>query len=720
MNYYIEKACIVKKKIQLEGWILDPNAKIDIVNRHHIIQTLTLNKKRKDISNHFHQKEETLGFSYELSLPKFSRKLEIILRTDTKEIDRIFLDDRLIKRLANKCKRISTLIAKTARVLMKNPKILFSRKLISKYKKVFFDKYYGRNVDNSWNPFDQKEYIEWIIKKEVVEKEKKEYQYQPKISFVLPVYNPRLEDLKACIESIQHQTYENYEICIVDDCSTKKEIIDYLKELESQEKIKIHFNKTNMHIAKTTNQGIKQAEGELIAFIDHDDTIAENALMEVIKVLNKEKKIDFFYSDFDKLDKKGIRCCPYFKPDYSPDTLLSFNYLSHFNVIRKQIIEKVGGFREKYRGAQDYDLYLRITEITNRIYHIPKILYHWRMAENSTSLKKSSKDYAYINGKKAIESALKRRKINGEVQTQKESSFYTVNYHYKKEPKVSILIPTRDYADVLEKCVDSVLKKTTYQNYEIIIINNGSKERKTLELLEKYNKNDKIMIYDNDCEFNFSYLNNEAVKKCQGDYIVLLNNDTEILTNHWLETMVGYAMQPHIGAVGVKLLYYDNTIQHGGVVLGLGGVASHTFLGEPRNYKAFNGLLEVPTNYAAVTAACLMVSKKKYLEIGGLEEKLKVAYNDIDFCIKLLEKGYYNVFLPQVELYHFESKTRGLDTTGEKYERFLQESAMMMKKWKKYIERDPFYNENYSLKSAFRLDSSSKGSDQNESKNQSE
>ena len=459
-----------------------------------------------------------------------------------------------------------------------------------------------------------------------------------------------------------------------------------------------------MHISKSSNKAIEMSDGEFIALIDNDDTISSDALEEVVKEINKNKNLDFIYSDFDKLDKKGLRCDPYFKPDYSPDTLLSFNYLSHFNVIRKSIVYDVGLFDSDMVGAQDYDLYLKIVEKTNKICHIAKVLYHWRMAENSTSNKKSTKNYALVNGKKALENALVRRNIQGNVLMKKDSSFYTVEYTYEKEPKISIIIPTRNYGDILKKCVDSILKKTIYSNYEILIIDNGSTDKETLDLLKEYEKNDKISVIKMDCEFNFSYLNNEAVKLCNGEYIVLLNNDTELITPNWLNVMVGYAMQDHIGAVGVKLLYPDNTIQHGGVVLGLGGVASHSFISEDRTYRGFNGLLEVPTNYAAVTAACLMVQKDKFNIVGGLSENLKVAYNDIDFNIKLLEKGYYNVFLPQVELYHYESKSRGLDTTGEKYERFLKESSIMMSKWKKYIDNDPFYNPNYSLKSAYRLD----------------
>ena len=708
MNYYIEEAKIINRKLVLEGWIVDSNISLFVSFNNKRPVHLELNKDREEINKHFNISDKKLGFSYNISCPSMCSKIKIIIKNNNEEIDNIVLNNSIFSKIGKKICKIFSLIGKTFKVLRKHPGILFSRKLLKKYKDVFFDKYYNRNKDDSLNPFDQKEYIEWIIRNENIFDKKEEFSYQPKISFILPVYNPKLSDFKECIDSILKQTYTNYEVCLVDDCSTDKSVLDYIDSLKNNNKFKIYHNSENLHISKSSNKAISMAEGDFIALIDHDDTISSNALYECVKVLNDDKTIDFIYSDFDKLDKKGLRCEPYFKPDYAPDTLLNFNYLSHFNLIRKSIVESVGMFNPDMIGAQDYDLYLRIVEKTNKIEHISKILYHWRMAENSTSTKKSSKNYAYLNGKKAIEEALKRRNIDAEVITKENSSFYTVEYKYSNEPKISIIIPTRDYGDILKKCVDSLISKTTYKNYEIIIIDNGTTDKKTLELLEEYNKNDKIRIVKLDCEFNFSYLNNEAIKVCNGEYIVLLNNDTELITPNWLNVMVGYAMQEHIGTVGVKLLYPDNTIQHGGVVLGLGGVASHSFIGEPRHYRGFNGLLEVPTNYAAVTAACLMVKKSKYLEVNGLSEELKVAYNDIDFNIKLLEAGYYNIFLPQVELYHYESKSRGLDTTGEKYERFLKESSIMMNKWGSYIRKDPFYNPNYSLKSAFRLDRTAK------------
>ena len=489
-----------------------------------------------------------------------------------------------------------------------------------------------------------------------------------------------------------------------------KELKETLEEYKNKDKrVKVKYRKTNGHISKTTNDALKMAKGEYIGLIDDDDLLDKDSLYEVVKVLNEDKNIDMIYTDEDKLDPNGNYCDPHFKPDYSPDTLLSLNYICHFTVIRKKIVEDVGGFEVGLEGSQDHDLFLKVVEKTNNIYHIPKILYHWRMVEGSTSMTISNKSYATDKGKIAIENALKRRNIKGHVIKDDVSTYYRVVYDYDKEPLISIIIPTRDYVDILKKCIDSIYEKTTYKNFEIIVANNDSKEKETLDFFKEYKKKHKnFKVVDCIMEFNYSKINNIAVNKSKGEYIVLLNNDTEIISEDWLSIMVGYAMQDHIGAVGPKLLYPDYTVQHAGVILGLGGVASHAYIGASRDDLGMYGRLRVPYDYSADTAACLMVKKSKYLEVGSLEEDLKVAYNDIDFNIKLLKKGYYNVFLPQVELLHYESKSRGLDTTSEKYKRFLVESKYMYDKWNDELNNDRFYNPNFSKKGWFMLDKKEK------------
>lgn len=531
------------------------------------------------------------------------------------------------------------------------------------------------------------------------------FDYNPLISIIIPTYNANPHELDECIQSALNQTYLNFEICISDDNSTNIETINILKKYENNEKIKINYRKENGMISKNMNSAIEISNGEFIGFLDNDDLLDKNALYYIVKELNHNKKLDLIYTDEDKINEKGKFCDPNFKPDWSPDTLLSMNYICHFTVIRKNILDKVGLFDSNFDGAQDYDLFLRITEITSEIGHISKILYHWRKSTNSTAAENGNKNYAREAGKKALEAALKRRKINAKVKLDEKTPFYLIDYIITEEPKVSIIIPTKDGKDILEKCINSIYEKTNYKNYEIIVVDNNSSEKSTFEYFKKIKKEHKnITIITDKGEFNYSKINNNAVAKTDCDYVLLLNNDTEVITKGWLTTMVGYAMQKHVGCVGAKLLYPDYTVQHAGVILGLGGVASHAYIGAERNDLGYLGRLCVPYNYSANTAACLLVSRKKFDEVGGLEEKLKVAYNDIDFNIKLLEKGYFNVTLPQVELIHYESKSRGLDTTPEKKKRFEKEVKFMMDKWEKQINNDKFYNRNFSKKAWFLLE----------------
>ena len=580
--------------------------------------------------------------------------------------------------------------------------------LWGKYWREFLARIKVKDANSFYNPFHVAEYNKWLKQNETFS-EVQELSYNPSISLLIPVYNIGRKFLSECIDSILNQTYQNFELILVDDCSTKEETIETLKEYEKKDsRIVVKYRKKNGHISAATNDALKLATGEFVGLVDNDDILAENALYEVVKVLNENKKLDMIYSDEDKINLKGERCDPNFKSDFAPDSLLSSNYICHFTVLRKSIMDKIGGFRLGYEGAQDYDLFLRFTEQTKNIYHIPKILYHWRMVEGSTSMVIDNKSYALEKGKMALEDALKRRKIKGSVQVCESCPYYQITYDIPKNAKVSIIIPTKDHADITENCLKSIYEKTTYSNFEIIMVNNNSTEPKSFALFEKYQKeHDNFQVIDANFEFNYSKINNLAVKKATGDYILLLYNDIEVITKDWLEKMLGYASQKHIGAVGVKLLYPDETVQHGGVVLGLGGVAAHVFLNAPKDAVVWGGRLSVPYNYSAVTAACLMIERKKWNEVKGLEESLKVAFNDVDFNLKLLKKGYYNVFLPQVELYHHESKSRGLDNTPEKYKRFVGEVNYMTTKWETELTNDPFYNPNYSLLKEYVLDKKS-------------
>ncbi|MFQ6792509.1 MAG: glycosyltransferase family 2 protein [Thomasclavelia sp.] len=546
------------------------------------------------------------------------------------------------------------------------------------------------------DPMKKNEYNEWLSKQKINENIR-DLSYRPLISILIPVYNVKKEYLKECIDSVLQQTYTNFEICIVDDASNNEDTIKCLQEFENNDKCKVFWRRENGHISRASNDALKMANGQFIALLDNDDILDKNALYENVVLLNKDDTLDLIYSDEDKIDFDGKYCEPHFKPDFSPDTLLSLNYICHFTVIRKSIIEQVGGFEIGVEGAQDYDVFLKISEITNKIRHISKILYHWRKSETSTANSSEAKDYVINRTIMVLNNALKRRNIDGKAVKDKNSDFYQIKYSYDREPKVSIIIPTKDCADLTENCIKSVYDKTDYQNYEVILVNNNSEKQETFDLFERYqNKYSNFKVIDAKVKFNFSKINNIAIKSTNSDIIVLLNNDTEIISNDWLKEMVGYAIQKHIGAVGVKLLYEDNTIQHGGVLLGLNAIASHAFINESHDSSGLYGRLNVPYNYSAVTAACLAIERKKIEQTGFLDEKLEVAYNDIEYNLRLLKRGFYNVFLPQIEVYHYESKTRGLDTTTEKYNQFQFERDYMLENYGEFINNDPFYNINFS------------------------
>lgn len=526
---------------------------------------------------------------------------------------------------------------------------------------------------------------------------------RPKISIAMPVYNVDDKWLSACIDSVMNQYYDNWELCLADDHSSKPTVRPLLEKYQkSDPRIKVVFREKNGHISEATNSAIAIATGEYISFLDNDDTLAPNALLEMAEVINNHPDADLIYSDEDKIDDKDSRRDPHFKSDWAPDSLMSNNYICHLSVYRKSLVDEVGGLRKGYEGSQDHDLVLRVTEKTSaeHIYHIPKILYHWRMLESSTAVNPGSKGYANEAGKKAVTDAIHRRGLKGKAIDGFGPGVYTLRYEIMKPHFVSIIIPTRDGSDDLKRCVDSIISKTTYSDYEILIADNGSIEQATFDLFDEYKKSysEKFRVIRIDIPFNYARINNLAVKEARGDMLLFLNNDTEVINPDWMTRMLEYAQLDHIGAVGAKLYYPDNTIQHAGIVMGMGGVAGHIYLFEPRTSPGYFGKAMMATNYSALTAACLMVEKSEFESVGGFTEELAVAFNDVDFCLKLFEKGLYNVCVAEAELYHLESKSRGAEDTPEKQKRFTNEIKIAQDKWLKYILNDPLYNPNLSKK----------------------
>lgn len=659
----------------------------------------------KEVKYEDSYKEEQQRFYIKKNIPKETKKIEAFVIVNNKKYliysIKTSMTKRLIKGLLEKIKipirsikHFFNVLSKELDYLWKQHHFLVPPILIPKYLHDFRSRLYKEKL--FYNPLVPTEYRKWIKRKEKDIKINT-LEYNPLITIIVSVYNEDGNYLKECLDSVLNQSYTNWELCIIDNCSNKKETINILKEYARKDnRINIKFKRIHIQVSNTYNDGIKMSKGTFIALLDSDAILNKNALYCMVNELNKNKKLDLIYSDEDKLDIEGKRYSPHFKSNYSPDTLLSLNYISHLTIIRKKLVESIGGFEERLDFGYDYDLYLKITEKTNKISHIARILYHSR--NHQTQIKDLE------TCKKVLENALKRRNINGKVIIDDKSNYYRIKYILEKEPLVSIIIPIRDYADMTRKCLESIYKKTKYKNYEIIIANNDSKEKETFDLFKEMKKKHKnFKVVDVNIEFNYPKINNIAVKEAKGEVIVLLNNDTEIISSDWLDDMVSYAIQDHIGTVGAKLLYSDETVQHAGIILGLGGVASHAYNGASREDTGLFGRLRVPYNCSANTAACLAIKKSLYDKVGGLEEDLKIAYNDIDLNIKILEKGYYNVFLPQVELTHYESKSRGFETTYKKYKRFLGEVKYMNKKWKEKVKTDNFYNENFSKRGWFML-----------------
>ena len=533
--------------------------------------------------------------------------------------------------------------------------------------------------------------------------------YQPVISVIMPVFNPPEAFLREAIESVLEQIYPYWELCIADDRSTNSYVKPILAEYAGKdERIKVFCREANGHISSASNSALELATGEFVALLDHDDLLTKDALYEIGLLLNRYPQADIIYSDEDKIQEDGKFKDPFFKPDWCPDSFLSRMYTAHLGTYRRSLVTEIGGFRVGYEGSQDYDLVLRLTEKTDKIFHIPKILYHWRSHAASTACNLDSKSYATDAAQKALADALHRRGESLARVIPVPCGHYIVRYEIKEFKKVSIIIPTKNLGNILDNCLESIFSKTQYPNYEVVLIDNGSTEVRTQEVIHnwKTREPDKFRYELLDIPFNFSKINNYAVERSQGEYLLFLNNDTEVVTPDWLEAMVEQAQRPSIGAVGAMLLYPDNTIQHAGVVGGIGGVAGHSHKYYTSDSPGYFGQIQTINNYLAVTAACLMCRRNVFEEVGGFEEELTVAFNDVDFCFKIVEKGYRNIYLPHVVLYHYESKSRGYEDSIEKQIRFSQEINYMTNKWQNFIQYDPCYSLNLTNKTedySFRL-----------------
>ncbi len=566
-------------------------------------------------------------------------------------------------------------------------------------------KHYQKNIDidyegwvESFDTLTDSDY-------QTIQKHIETFAKKPLISVLMPIYNTSELWLRCAIESVLKQLYPYWELCIADDASTKKHVREILEEYQQKdERIKVVFRDNNGHISAASNSALDIAKGDWIALLDHDDELTKHALYLVAHEINQYPEAMFIYSDEDKIDKEGRRYDPYFKPDWNPDLFLSYNYVTHLAVYEAKLLKELGGFREGYEGSQDYDLALRFTEklALNNIRHISHILYHWRSIAGSAAMGHNAKDYAAKAGLRAIRDHLERLDIKAEANLIPHlGTMLRVSYALPKpEPLVSIIIPTHNHYEMLKACLESIWGNTNYPNYEIIIANNQSSEAEVLDYFEKLSREEKAKILHYKQPFNYSGINNFAARAANGDVLCFLNNDIKVISEEWLTEMVSHALRSEIGAVGAKLLYPDDTIQHGGILLGIGGVAGHAHKYFHASDNGYFCRASLTQNFSAVTAACLVVEKKLYNEVGGFDEKnLTIAFNDVDFCLRLYEAGYRNLWTPYALLYHHESKTRGYEDTPEKHKRFQKEVKYMQKRWGKILYNDPAYNPNLTLKS---------------------
>lgn len=541
-----------------------------------------------------------------------------------------------------------------------------------------------------------------IIDPEQARRDIARWSRQPLISIIMPVYNVEPRWLEAAIQSVMQQIYPNWELCIADDGSTRPETLATLRQIDHP-CCKVKWLDRNQGIAGASNAALALATGDYLAFLDHDDELTVDALYHVVKAIN-EYNPDLIYSDEDKLSLEDYHLEPHFKPDYSPDLILSTNYICHLSVYRKALLDQVaeGGsyVREGFEGSQDYDLVLRALDHTDRIYHIPRILYHWRMIPGSTAARYDSKDHAWEAGRRAVEDALRRRGIAGAALPGPYPGAYRVKRTIQGQPLISILIPFHDQPDLLRLCLDSILEKTTYPHFELLGISNNSVALETFAVMERYAAADRrIRFLRHDAPFNYAAINNFAAAQTTGEHLLLLNNDMTVITPDWLESLLEHSQRPEVGVVGAKLYYPDDTIQHGGVIVGVGGIAGHAHKNFPRHHPGYFMRLGLIQNLSAVTAACLMVKKSLYTLVGGMDEQhLAVAFNDVDFCLRLRERGYLNIYTPYCEVYHHESKTRGYEDTPQKQQRFTKEIAYMRKRHAAILQSgDPYYNPNLPL-----------------------
>ena len=712
MRYNVDVVRIRENSITLNGWAIgktpEETAEFSIEDASRKPVTFKyVPTRRDDVSQIYFKKviDKDFGFDIRFDYER-GKDYYLVIRCDGRKVRIKYNEELIAKRTSVAYKRrqkIKDLMnMETVRVAMDFWKDNGLKALILK------SRHKLQGIDNDYD------YSEWYeltkpSEEELAAQKKEHFDYEPKLSIVIPAYKTPERYLKEMLQSIKEQTYTNWEVCVADGSPKGESSERVLKKFaELDKRFKYVILGENKGISGNTNAAMDMATGDFIVLADHDDTIPPNALYECVKAMNLDPEIDVIYSDEDKLDMDGKALFdPHFKPDFNPDLLTSVNYICHLFVVNRDLVDAVGGFRQEFDGAQDYDFIFRCTEAARKIYHIPKVLYHWRCHQNSTASNPESKMYAFEAGARAIKAHFERLGIGVEsVEKGVDYGIYHTRFVLNGEPLVSVIIPNKDHYQDLDLCIRSLMEKGTYKNLEFIVIENNSTEEATFSYYEQIQKefpNVKVVTWKEG--FNFSAINNFGVQFAKGEYLLFLNNDTEIIEKDVIQEMLGYCQREEVGAVGARLLYQDDTIQHAGVVVGFGGIAGHTFIGLHRAENSYFHRAMCAQDYSAVTAACLMTKRSLFDQAGGFTEELAVAFNDIDFCMKIRSLGKLVVYNPYALLYHYESKSRGLEDTPEKVARFNREIAIFAKRWPDILKNgDPYYNPNLTLrKSNFAL-----------------
>lgn len=648
-------------------------------------------KYRKDVVDVIPELSSNAKCSFEIYVPdKGGSKLTLKLSADGRESTYVAALDKI---------RHGENGQDTANIFQKTLRYWKNYGLKNTIKKVC-QKLSGQRDYGNYEDFLKK----YGVKEEELARQRQEvFENGPCFSIAVPLYQTKEKYLREMIESVQAQTYTNWELCLADGSGREHSLQPVVGEYIAKDKrIKYCLLDSNEGIAGNTNEALKMADGDFVVLTDHDDLLSPEALYQCAKAVQKEPQTDVIYSDEDKVDMSGKKFFePHFKSDYNIDLLCTMNYICHLFVVRKDVMERAGLFESCYDGAQDHDFILRCTEKAEHIVHIPKVLYHWRCHAQSTSENPESKLYAFENGCKAVKAHYDRIGVPAEVVQGPFYGMYRTKYLWKEQPLVSIIIPNKDHVADLRKCMDSIEEKSVYRNFEFIIVENNSTEEETFAYYKEIEKRDNVRVLYYKEDFNYSRINNFGAKEANGEYVLLLNNDTEMIEPDSIKEMLDVCMRPDVGIVGAKLLYEDNTIQHAGVIIGFGGVAGHAFIGQDRDDNGYFSRIISVQNLSAVTAACLMVRRSVFDEVEGLNEEFKVAFNDIDFCLKVRKAGYLVVYNPYAQFYHYESKSRGQEDSADKVARFQQEIGLFGERWGELLEHgDPYYNPNLTLDKA--------------------